>query len=213
MPYSLGVMVIGPPNGGKGTMVERISLATGVVRVVVSDLVRAKKQTDPKFAARAKEIMDRGDLLGDDEINPLVKEAIEGVPWLTDAFLDGACRTPGQFIYTRDQLLIHKMLPLVFILKLSRKSANERRLTRIQEFLDRGEEPRPDDLDEEVFNGRLDTYESQYLLVRPEIDRLHPSFVFEIDAEVGPDEVFRAAMMHYSYYRPSTSSNLEVVEK
>lgn len=197
----VGVIVLGRPSGGKGTLVERMSRVIGAPYYVVSDLVKAERLSNPEFAAIAQAKMDKGILLGDDEINSLVQKVIENLPGFSDMFLDGSCRTPGQFRFTRDCLLRYNILPIVVELELSRKSANERRLTRIQEALDKGEQPRPDDLDEEIFNDRQDTYEREHPLVHAEVERLHPSFRFKVDAEVGPEEVFRATMelLHFDY--------------
>jgi len=211
--FRVGAIVVGRPGGGKGTLVTRMSQTTGAPLIVVSDLIRAERRSNPEFAAMAKAKMDKGILLGDEDINPLVKKAVERLPGFTDVFLDGACRTPGQFRFTRELLLKHSILPLVVVLKLSRESANTRRLNRIQEALARGEQPRADDLDEAVFNDRLDTYDREYPLLHAEIKRLHPSFRYKVNAEVGPDEVYRATMEHFHFIPQNDSSRFELTAK
>jgi adenylate kinase len=80
------VVLLGPPGSGKGTQAERLrgftALATGV-------LLRAARADGSELGRKAAEYMDRGDLVPDDVIVGLVRDAItgaDGKPIVFDGF-------------------------------------------------------------------------------------------------------------------------------
>jgi adenylate kinase len=85
------IVLLGPPGSGKGTQAERLGLTT----LSTGDLLRKAIDEDTELGRKAKEYIDRGDLVPDDVVVELISEALarldgEGV------VLDGFPRTVEQ---------------------------------------------------------------------------------------------------------------------
>jgi adenylate kinase len=82
------IVLLGPPGSGKGTQAERLD---GYTRLVSGELLRAARRDDPELAAS----MDRGDLVPDERIVAMMREAIEDAGD-RPVVLDGFPRTVAQ---------------------------------------------------------------------------------------------------------------------
>ena len=73
---ALNVVMLGPPASGKGTQAVRLAQARGIPKISTGDILREAAQSGTELGLRAKALMDRGELLGDDEMIGIVKERL-----------------------------------------------------------------------------------------------------------------------------------------
>jgi len=89
------VTLLGPPGSGKGTQAARLSDELGFATLATGDLLRDAREAGTELGRRAATYMDRGDLVPDDVVASVIREALGdygGKPIL----LDGFPRTVGQ---------------------------------------------------------------------------------------------------------------------
>jgi len=65
---ALNLLMLGPPGAGKGTQAERFARTRGIPKVSTGDILREAVQAGTEIGLRAKAIMDRGELVSDEEI-------------------------------------------------------------------------------------------------------------------------------------------------
>ena len=92
----LNVVMLGPPASGKGTQAVRLAQTRGIPKISTGDILREAASSGSDLGRRAKELMDRGELLGDEEMVAIVTERL-AQPDAADGFiLDGFPRTVRQ---------------------------------------------------------------------------------------------------------------------
>jgi adenylate kinase len=89
------VVLLGPPGSGKGTQAERLRDELGFVALSTGDLLREARAEGTDLGDRASEYMDRGDLVPDELIVEMVRDAIDGLDGRPILF-DGFPRTVAQ---------------------------------------------------------------------------------------------------------------------
>jgi adenylate kinase len=83
------IVLLGPPGSGKGTQAERLRDRDGYATLSTGALLREARAAGTDLGRRAAEYMDRGDLVPDDVIVAMVRDAIadrDGEPILLDGF-------------------------------------------------------------------------------------------------------------------------------
>ena len=93
---ALNVVMLGPPASGKGTQAVRLAQARGIPKISTGDILREAAQSGSELGLRAKALMDRGELLGDDEMIGIVKERLARPDAANGYILDGFPRTVPQ---------------------------------------------------------------------------------------------------------------------
>jgi adenylate kinase len=88
--------MLGPPGAGKGTQAERFARTRGIPRVSTGDILREAVHDGTEIGRRAKAIMDRGELVGDDVMIGIVRERLERDDARSGFVLDGFPRTVAQ---------------------------------------------------------------------------------------------------------------------
>lgn len=89
-------VLLGPPGAGKGTQGERLAAELGIPKVATGDVLRAAVRDQTPLGLAAKAAMDRGDLVPDDVILGIMKEALGAPAAAKGAVLDGVVRTVPQ---------------------------------------------------------------------------------------------------------------------
>jgi len=90
------VVLLGPPGCGKGTQGERLAAALGVPKISTGDVIRAAMKAATPVGLRAKSYYDRGDLVPDDVILDIIREALAAPGQAKGTVLDGVVRTTPQ---------------------------------------------------------------------------------------------------------------------
>jgi len=93
---ALHVVMLGPPASGKGTQAARLAQARGIPKISTGDILREAAQTGSELGLRAKALIDRGELLGDDEMVGILKDRLARPDAANGYILDGFPRTVRQ---------------------------------------------------------------------------------------------------------------------
>jgi adenylate kinase len=92
----LNLILLGPPGAGKGTQAERLTEDFGLPHIATGDMLRAQVKEGTELGRKAKEYMDRGDLVPDDVIIEMILSCVEGGSCADGFLLDGFPRTQEQ---------------------------------------------------------------------------------------------------------------------
>src|SRR5450759_698092 len=93
---ALNLLMLGPPGAGKGTQAGRFARSRGIPKISTGDILREAVQAGTEIGRRAKTVMDRGELVGDDVMIGIVRERLEQPDALDGFVLDGFPRTVAQ---------------------------------------------------------------------------------------------------------------------
>ncbi len=90
------LIFLGPPGAGKGTQARVVASELGIPHISTGDILReaARKKTGLGLAAKAK--MDKGELVPDEVICPIVEERLGRPDCREGAIVDGFPRTIAQ---------------------------------------------------------------------------------------------------------------------
>ncbi|MFN7064778.1 MAG: adenylate kinase [Aquificaceae bacterium] len=118
------LVFLGPPGSGKGTQAKGLSKDLGLLHISTGDLLReAVKQAVP-LGKRAKEYMDKGELVPDELIVSLIEEVM---PKDGGFILDGFPRTIAQAIALEKMLKEHgKEIDKVILFEVSEELVVDR---------------------------------------------------------------------------------------
>lgn len=92
----LNLILLGPPGAGKGTQAERLVEDFDLPYYATGDILRAAVKGGTELGSKAKEFMDRGDLVPDEVICGVIVERIDSTEALDGFLLDGFPRTLPQ---------------------------------------------------------------------------------------------------------------------
>ena len=92
----LNLVLLGPPGSGKGTQGERLREDLDLPYYATGDILREAVREQTELGQKAKEYMDRGDLVPDEVIIGVIAERIAGHEAEDGFILDGFPRTVGQ---------------------------------------------------------------------------------------------------------------------
>ena len=182
----MNLLIFGPPGSGKGTQAVRLAEKLDIVHLSTGDMLRdaVKKQTD--LGKKAKEYMDKGELVPDSLIIGMIEEKVDSGELANGFILDGFPRTIPQAESLDKMLSEHDMsLDKVVLLKVSDEEIMKR-LNRRADI-----EGRSDD-NEETVRNRLEVYKKQ---TRPIEDYYRKeSILTEVEGEDTPDSVFQSIL-------------------
>jgi len=93
---ALNVIMMGPPGAGKGTQAGRFARERGLLKISTGDILRESTKAGSPVALRAKELMDRGELVDDATMIAIVRERLMRPDAQPGFVLDGFPRTVAQ---------------------------------------------------------------------------------------------------------------------
>ena len=200
------MVFLGPPGAGKGTQAKLLSQRMGFLHLSTGDLLREAVKNQTPLGKRAKEYMDRGELVPDELIVQLIEETM---PKDGNVILDGFPRTVNQALALEEMLKgkgekISKVLFFdvpdeVIIDRLSGRRVcskcgavyhvkyNPPKIEGVCDLCG-GSLVQRDDDKEEVVRKRLEVYRKQ---TQPLIEFYQDrSIIYRLDAEKGVEELF-----------------------
>lgn len=90
------VVLMGPPGAGKGTQAEKLSKEFALPHISTGDIFRSAVKEGTEMGKKAKEYMDKGELVPDEIVIGIVKERLAKPDCNEGVLLDGFPRTVEQ---------------------------------------------------------------------------------------------------------------------
>lgn len=171
------LIILGPPGAGKGTQSVLIAQKLGLKHLSTGEILRKAVSDGTPLGLKAKEVMDAGNLVSDDIMIGIIKEAISGDEAKKGFILDGFPRTIQQAAELDKimELLGYSSAKVINI------TLDDNEL--IRRMLGRG---RIDDTEETIKN-RLNVYKEQTAPVKEHYSK--KSAVFDIYGIGGINEI------------------------
>jgi adenylate kinase len=92
----LNLILLGPPGAGKGTQADRLQADFDFPYYATGDILRAAVKDGSELGRKAKEYMDKGELVPDDLVDGLVAERLASTEAADGFLLDGYPRNREQ---------------------------------------------------------------------------------------------------------------------
>jgi adenylate kinase len=149
------LILFGPPGAGKGTQAVAIADEFDLVHIATGDIFREHVGNETELGRKAKEYMDRGDLVPDEIVIDMVDDRVTQDDAVGGFLLDGFPRTVAQAealdrVLERDGHRIDGVVRLV---------VDDEEL--IARLVNRAEEQGRSDDTREVIENRLEVYRDQ----------------------------------------------------
>jgi len=167
----MNLILLGAPGAGKGTQAERLQKERGLIQLSTGDMLRAAVAAGTETGRKAKEIMDRGDLVPDAVVVGIISDRIDQPDCQKGFILDGFPRNEAQAV-ALDKMLMEKGKKLDFVIevKVDEKILFDRIRNRAAESASSTGSVRADD-NEETLRNRLEVYHAQTAPLLPYYQR------------------------------------------
>lgn len=90
------LIILGPPGAGKGTQCQNLVDRYSMVQLSTGEMLRDAAEAGTEMGLKAREIMDRGDLVSDEIVISIISERIDQDDCKAGFILDGFPRTLAQ---------------------------------------------------------------------------------------------------------------------
>lgn len=94
--HPLGVVLLGPPGSGKGTLGSKLATELSIPRISTGDLLRAEIASGTSLGRQIRSVIDAGGLVKDGLVNGLLEERMREPDYRAGFVLDGYPRTLEQ---------------------------------------------------------------------------------------------------------------------
>lgn len=123
------IILIGAPGSGKGTQAKKLKQQLGYAHISTGDLLRAAVKAGTELGKKAKGFMDDGQLVPDDLVIDLLKEALATPEAKKGFILDGFPRTMPQAEALDAAVTIDKVVDLEVPFDLIEERVTGRRMS------------------------------------------------------------------------------------
>lgn len=185
----LAFIFIGRPGSGKGTAAENLKQKHGFVHLCSSEIFEQRKNDDPVFAARVRElseVKDNGGLLPDEFVWTAISDAILLVPKGKNIVFDGCTRTAEQMRLLLSLLERLGFMVFIFLLDVVPDTCNNRMVARAKGAP--VDKKRVDDKKEESRQRRLREFEDHISPIKNYVSSIG-RVIFIIDASQSEDDI------------------------
>ena len=152
----LNIVLFGPPGAGKGTQSERLIHKYGLIHLSTGDIFRANIKGETELGKLAKSYMDQGSLVPDEVTINMLRTEVLKRPEANGFIFDGFPRTNAQ-AQALDTFLatLNSAISIMLALEVEEAELRTRLLLRGQNS------GRPDDVNPEVIQKRIDVYNNE----------------------------------------------------
>jgi adenylate kinase len=152
----LNIVLFGPPGAGKGTQSERLIHKYGLIHLSTGDIFRANIKGETELGKLAKSYMDQGSLVPDEVTINMLRTEVLKHPKANGFIFDGFPRTNAQ-AQALDTFLatLNSAISIMLALEVEEAELRTRLLLRGQNS------GRPDDVNPEVIQKRIDVYNNE----------------------------------------------------
>lgn len=152
----LNLILFGPPGSGKGTQAEKLIEKYGILHISTGDLFRYEMGNNTPLGQKAKEYMDKGELVPDEVTIGMLQNKVNANPDAGGFIFDGFPRTIAQ-AEALDAFLTEKGTEVTALVALD---VPEEEL--VARLLNRGKSSgRADDNNESIIRNRIVVYNSE----------------------------------------------------
>lgn len=163
----LNIVLFGPPGSGKGTQACNIIAKYNLVHISTGDLLRAEVAGKTELGLRAKEIMDRGELVSDEIVIGMIRNKLAEQKDGPGFIFDGFPRTVDQARELRKALTeMDERVGVMISLDVPSEEL-------VKRLMKRGEETGRSDDNLETIQNRIDVYSRQTVPVTYYYDKMH----------------------------------------
>jgi len=94
----MNIILFGPPGAGKGTQAKRLEKNRGLIQLSTGDMLRAAVAAGTEYGKKAKEVMERGELVSDEIVINIISDRLDedDVKNAPGVIFDGFPRTVAQ---------------------------------------------------------------------------------------------------------------------